>query len=85
MGTLVGHVARANPVWQGANRGGAAQLSVWVVFQGPNADVSPSAYPSKAKHGRVVPTWNDAVVEARGALRILAPEAAYATVSRLTD
>lgn len=64
---------------------GAAQRSVLVVFQGPNADVSPSAYPSKAKHGRVVPTWNYAVVEARGALRILAPEAAYATVSRLTD
>ena len=56
-----------------------------VVFQGPNADVAPSAYPSKAKYGRVVPTWNYAVVEARGALRMLAPEAAYATVSRLTD
>jgi len=85
LGTLVGHVARANPVWQGADRGAAAQLSVLVVFQGPNAYVSPSAYPSKAKHGRVVPTWNYAVVEARGALRILAPEAAHATVSRLTD
>ena len=85
LGTLVGHVARANPVWQRADPGGGAECPVLVVFQGPNAYVSPSAYPSKAKHGRVVPTWNYAVVEARGALRILAPAAAHATVSRLTE
>jgi transcriptional regulator len=101
LGTLVGHVARANPVWQsfGSTRSsdpldsldsadGSDAVTpgpdVLVVFQGPNAYVSPQSYPSKARHGRVVPTWNYAVVEARGPLRILAPEAAHGTVSRLT-
>jgi len=101
LGTLVGHVARANPVWRsfestpssdGFNSSGSAAASdalaasreVLVVFQGPNAYVSPQAYPSKARHGRVVPTWNYAVVEARGPLQILSPEAAHGTVSRLT-
>ena len=101
LGTLVGHVARANPVWRsfestsssdGFDSSGSAAVSdvaaptreVLVVFQGPNAYVSPQAYPSKARHGRVVPTWNYAVVEARGPLQILLPEAAHGTVSRLT-
>ena len=100
-GTLVGHVARANPVWRsfestqssdGDDSADSPDLSdplslgreVLVVFQGPNAYVSPQAYPSKARHGRVVPTWNYAVVEARGPLQILSPEAAHGTVSRLT-
>jgi len=95
LGTLVGHVARANPVWrsfestqplESAAASDAVALSreVLVVFQGPNAYVSPKAYPSKARHGRVVPTWNYTVVEARGPLQILSPEAAHGTVSRLT-
>lgn len=40
--------------------------SVVVVFQGPQAYVTPSWYPSKAEHGKTVPTWNYAVVHARG-------------------
>lgn len=98
-GTLVGHVARANSVWESIGQpigqpigqlGGQSVDSVkpggeiLVVFQGPSAYVSPQAYPSKARHGRVVPTWNYAVVEARGPLQILSPEAAHGTVSRLT-
>jgi len=84
-GTLVGHVARANPVWQGpaAAPGGPPVL---VVFQGPDGYVSPNGYPSKAEHGKVVPTWNYAVVLARGPLRVLDDAAAaHALVSRLTD
>jgi transcriptional regulator len=50
---LTGHVARPNPQWQ---RAGAAEALV--IFQGVDAYVSPAWYPSKAKHGRVVPTWN---------------------------
>ena len=95
LGTLVGHVARANPVWhefehssrQSSGQSGdpaAPGGDVLVVFQGPNAYVSPQAYPSKARHGRVVPTWNYVVVEARGPLQVLSPEAAHGTVSRLT-
>jgi transcriptional regulator len=61
-GTLVGHVARANPVWQSFS---SSTPSV-VIFQGPEAYISPSWYPTKQEHGRVVPTWNYAVVHAHG-------------------
>ena len=40
-----------------------------MVFQGPQAYVSPGWYPSKAEHGKVVPTWNYVMVQARGRLR----------------
>ncbi|OYU82389.1 MAG: transcriptional regulator [Burkholderiales bacterium PBB5] len=79
-GTLVGHVARANPVWRSAGQG------VLVVFQGPQGYISPNGYPSKAEHGKVVPTWNYATVQARGTLQALDDAAAaHALVSRLTD
>lgn len=60
---LGGHVARANPLWQEAD--GAEVLAV---FHGPQAYVSPAWYPSKAAHGKVVPTWNYATVQVRGRL-----------------
>lgn len=66
-GTLVGHVARANPVWQ--------QLSITVPslvsFSGPEAYISPSWYPSKQAHGQAVPTWNYVVVHAHGLPRVI--------------
>jgi transcriptional regulator len=78
-GTLVGHVARANPVW----REPAASL---LVFGGAQAYVSPGWYPSKREHGKVVPTWNYAVVHARGTPVVVQErEAILAIVSRLTD
>lgn len=61
-GTLVGHVARANPVWR--NR--AAAVADVVVFRGPQAYITPSLYPSKHEHGKAVPTWNYAVVTVHG-------------------
>jgi transcriptional regulator len=78
-GTLVGHVARANPVWQ--------QLGTSVaVFQGPQAYVSPNWYPSKRSHGKVVPTWNYAVVHAHGQPRaIQSRDKVLAIVTRLTQ
>ena len=63
-GTLTGHVARANPLWQQADG-----TEVLAAFQGPQTYVSPGWYPSKAEHGKVVPTWNYAVVQAHGRLR----------------
>ena len=82
LGTLVGHVARANPVW----RRRADAPDALVVFRGPDGYVSPSGYASKAEHGKVVPTWNYAVVQARGPLRVLDDAAAaHALVGRLTD
>jgi transcriptional regulator len=77
-GTLVGHVARANPVWQ--------QLGASVaVFQGPQAYVSPNWYPSKHAHGKAVPTWNYAVVHAHGTPRAIeSRDALLEIVTRLT-
>lgn len=62
-GSLRGHVARANPLWRQPPEGG-----VLAVFQGPQTYVTPSWYPSKREHGKVVPTWNYAVVHVRGPL-----------------
>lgn len=81
-GILRGHVARANPVWRETREG----CEALIVFQGPQAYISPSYYPSKAEHGKVVPTWNYVMVQARGTLR--ATEDAQwlrAFVSRLTQ
>jgi transcriptional regulator len=64
---LRGHVARANPMWNNFN----AQVEALAIFQGPHAYVSPSWYPAKREHGRVVPTWNYVVVHAHGPLRAI--------------
>ena len=81
LGTLRGHVARANPVWREAPAAGEAL----VVFQGPQAYVSPGWYPSKRETGQVVPTWNYVMVQARGRLRAVDDRAwVRAFVERLT-
>jgi transcriptional regulator len=78
-GTLRAHVARANPLWRQA---GAGAL---VVFQGPSAYVSPSLYQEKPASGKVVPTWNYAVVQAHGVLRAIEdPAWLLALLERLT-
>jgi transcriptional regulator len=64
-GTLQGHVARNNPHWRLAT--GAPSL---VIARGPDAYVSPSWYPSKAEHGRVVPTWNYVTAQVHGRLTV---------------
>ena len=80
--TLRGHVARANPLWSEAR----IDTDSLVVFQGPQAYVSPSLYPSKAEHGKVVPTWNYIMVQARGRFEPM-DDAAWtlALVTRLTE
>lgn len=65
LGTLKGHVARANSLWQQLN----AEVDALAIFQGPQAYVSPSWYPSKHEHGKAVPTWDYTVVHARGRAR----------------
>jgi len=67
LGTLRGHVARANPVWREFSR----DLDTLVIFQGPGTYVSPAWYPTKRQTGKVVPTWNYAVVHAHGALTVI--------------
>jgi transcriptional regulator len=66
-GTLRGHVARANPLW----RDHSAAHGALAVFQGPQLYVTPSWYATKKDSGRVVPTWNYAVVHAQGPLRVI--------------
>lgn len=62
LGTLRCHVSRANSQWR--------ELEVadecLVVFQGPQAYITPAWYAGKQETGKVVPTWNYAVVQARG-------------------
>lgn len=67
LGTLRGHVARANPLW----RDYSSEVETLAIFHGPNSYVSPSWYPSKREHGKVVPTWNYAAVHAYGRLRTI--------------
>jgi transcriptional regulator len=81
-GTLYGHFARANPHWQALADGG----EVLTIFSGPDAYVSPSWYPAKAEHGKVVPTWNYIAVHAQGRAELFdEPERLLQLVSRLSQ
>jgi transcriptional regulator len=64
-GRLRGHLARANPHWRTID--GASTL---VIFPLVDGYVSPSWYPSKAEHGKVVPTWNYELVHVHGTVRV---------------
>jgi transcriptional regulator len=69
-GMLRLHLARANGQWRDI----AAGAPVLAVFQGANSYVTPSWYKTKAETGKVVPTWNYAIVQARGAARVIEDE-----------
>lgn len=81
-GVLRAHVARANPVWKNFS----ATVDAMVVFQGPQAYITPSWYETKKTDGRVVPTYNYISVHAYGAMRAI-ENAAWLRefVGRLTD
>lgn len=64
---LVGHVAKANPI----SRSFSSQQHSVVVFQGEQAYITPSWYPSKQDAGKAVPTWNYVVVHAHGTPRTI--------------
>ena len=82
LGTLRGHVSRANPVWQDFS----SDVGALVIFQGPEIYITPSWYQTKQESGKVVPTWNYAVVHAYGPLRIIEdPIWLRALVERLTN
>lgn len=65
LATLSGHMARANPAW---NEAGEIHDAL-AIFQGPASYISPSWYPTKQEHGKVVPTWNYVAVHAHGTLK----------------
>ena len=64
-GTLQAHLARANPQWHNLEG-----QKILCVFQGPQSYVSPSLYETKRETGKVVPTWNYAIVQARGVAQL---------------
>ena len=66
-GTLRVHLARANPQLQELT----TITECLVVFQGPQQYISPSLYPTKREHGKVVPTWNYITVHAWGRPRVI--------------
>ena len=82
LGRIECHVARPNPQWKTVAPDGEALL----IFQGPEAYIRPGWYPAKAEHGKVVPTWNYAVVHAYGRLEVVHESAwLLAHVSELTN
>jgi transcriptional regulator len=64
-GSMLGHVARKNDQWKRPALGEAL-----VIAHGEDAYIHPGWYPSKAEHGRVVPTWNYTTAHVYGELRI---------------
>lgn len=62
---LRGHVARANNLWKSL----MPDAPVLVIFGGADHYITPSWYPAKKEHGKVVPTWNYSVVHAHGTVR----------------
>jgi len=66
-GILQGHVARSNPIFEQLNE----DVEVLAIFHGPDAYISPSWYATKQETGKVVPTWNYAVVHAYGHLHVM--------------
>ena len=67
LGTLRAHVARANAQWRDFD----PKVEALVIFQGPESYITPAWYETKRETGKVVPTWNYAVVHAYGAIRTI--------------
>jgi transcriptional regulator len=81
-GTLLGHLARPNPQAKGA----VAGTDALVIFQGPDAYITPSFYETKRQTGKVVPTWNYVAIHARGPVTFFNDtERLLQVVTRLTD
>ena len=68
-GKLRAHLAKANPQWRLLADNPVSP--VLVVFQGPDAYVTPSWYETKRETGKVVPTWNYAIVQVRGTVKVI--------------
>ena len=79
-GTLLGHVARANPHWREGTGPAVA------IFLGPDAYITPNWYETKRTTGRVVPTWNYVAIHAFGTPTFFDdPDRLLTIVRRLTD
>jgi transcriptional regulator len=65
-GVLRCHLARANPQWKVVE----SAAPVLLIFRGPEHYITPSWYPSKMDHGKVVPTWNYVAVHVWGKAKL---------------
>jgi transcriptional regulator len=66
-GLLKGHLSRANKQW----RDFQPAVEALAIFSGPEHYITPSWYAEKQETGRVVPTWNYAVVHVYGTLKVI--------------
>lgn len=66
-GTLRCHLSRANKQWRDLT----TSVEALAIFSGTHHYISPNWYPEKAEDGKVVPTWNYAVVHAYGPIRLV--------------
>jgi transcriptional regulator len=79
---VIAHLARANPQWRQLSPGSPGLI----VVPGAQAYVSPSWYPAKAEHGKVVPTWNYSAVQLTGTVTVHEdPQWLRRAVTELTD
>jgi transcriptional regulator len=67
LGTLKVHLARANPQWRDLQ----TSPDALVVFQGHDHYITPSWYETKRETGKVVPTWNYTMVQAKGRAKLM--------------
>ena len=80
-GTLIGHVARANP-----HHEVKSDIDALAMFVGPNVYVTPNWYATKRETGKVVPTWNYVAIHAYGKLSFFDDaERLLGVVTRLTE
>jgi transcriptional regulator len=63
---LRAHLARANPQWKEI----AAGAETLAIFQSVDHYVTPGWYETKRETGKVVPTWNYVIVQARGPVHV---------------
>jgi transcriptional regulator len=82
LGTVLGHLARANPQWRQIKPG----FQALAIFLGPNTYITPSWYPTKQQDGKVVPTWNYLAIHAYGTISFFDdPAELRAHVSKMTE
>lgn len=81
LGKFIGHVAKSNPLWELPS-----DQELLIVFQGPSTYISPNWYATKQEAGKVVPTWNYAVVHAHCTLTAIHDQdQILQIITKLTD
>ncbi|CAI3936425.1 Predicted FMN-binding regulatory protein PaiB (PaiB) (PDB:2OL5) [Commensalibacter communis] len=81
-GILYGHIAKANTQWNEP----LISPEALAIFTGANHYITPSWYPAKQTHHKVVPTWNYVMVHVRGKIEFIQdPQELLSIVTKITD